>query len=590
MTHLNIQQGQNIEVVSTNLIKKLYEAALSVPEPLEGEQDAAYMSGNLQVDKSYRAQVEYLTNRFDDLHINVTVGYYMLFHDSAVNDVLKNTIGDGIGVLESQLKAANPKDSELGLANNTDIVDTRELCLIEGTDLIGGFLTGCSNITTIGIPCNATSIRFNTRSTVNNIVVKNIKNFLNAWIPYNYNFNRNQSGWDLYTTSDGSNIQKVETLTIPSGVTFQDNNEYAPLYKCKSVTTLNVPNTQNTLGGCRYSYLQNLIFEQNSSLSKICSYAFEQCTNLSLNASNLPSTITTIGTSAFYGCTNLTGTLNLPNLTTLGNYAFYAAGITSITDLGSISIIDESAFQNCSNLNTVYIPSTLTYLGRNSFTGCAIRNIVVDDIWTLINCHAEGDTGFYGGSTAATNAKIYIGSIDPANELKDAIWDGTKYVYYNAAQWKFYHAAIQSLKIINVNGNIPGSFAQDCKNLKKIDVREGVTEIGYHCFEGSGPFEEIWLPTTFTGFGNDAFKATSSNNNKIICLSMTPPTKSNFAPSGTYYCPDSVVADYGASWIGTSNVKGLSELANISDNFKNALVDHGCTATGSTGNWTILAP
>lgn len=77
MTHLNIQQGQNIEVVSTKLIQKLYEAALSVPEPLEGEQDAAYMSGNLQVDKSYRSQVEYLTNRFDDLHINVTAGYYM---------------------------------------------------------------------------------------------------------------------------------------------------------------------------------------------------------------------------------------------------------------------------------------------------------------------------------------------------------------------------------------------------------------------------------------------------------------------------------------------------------------------------------
>ena len=72
MTHLNIQQGSNVEIVTTQIIKKLYDAALSVPEPLEGEQDAAYMSGNLQVDKSYRAQVEYLTNRFDDLHINVT--------------------------------------------------------------------------------------------------------------------------------------------------------------------------------------------------------------------------------------------------------------------------------------------------------------------------------------------------------------------------------------------------------------------------------------------------------------------------------------------------------------------------------------
>lgn len=87
MTHLNIQQGQNIEVVSTSIIKKLYEVALSVPEPLEGEQDAAYMSGNLQVDKSYRSQVEYLTTRFPDLHINVTDSYYIPFEDSNVQSV-----------------------------------------------------------------------------------------------------------------------------------------------------------------------------------------------------------------------------------------------------------------------------------------------------------------------------------------------------------------------------------------------------------------------------------------------------------------------------------------------------------------------
>ena len=38
MTHLNIQQGSNVEIVTTQIIQKLYEAALSVPEPLEGEE------------------------------------------------------------------------------------------------------------------------------------------------------------------------------------------------------------------------------------------------------------------------------------------------------------------------------------------------------------------------------------------------------------------------------------------------------------------------------------------------------------------------------------------------------------------------
>ena len=153
MTHLNIQQGQNIEVVSTNLIKKLYEAALSVPEPLEGEQDAAYMSGNLQVDKSYRAQVEYLTNRFDDLHINVTYSYYIPFEDSAVlNILLANNIGsDGIGVTEAE--AANATFTIGFFENNTDITsfNTFNLFTKANTNPPSNLFYNCTNLTSIDL-------------------------------------------------------------------------------------------------------------------------------------------------------------------------------------------------------------------------------------------------------------------------------------------------------------------------------------------------------------------------------------------------------------------------------------------------------
>ena len=47
MNTLRIQQGNNIEVVTTNIIKKLYDVALSIPTPLEGETYPVYLSGNL---------------------------------------------------------------------------------------------------------------------------------------------------------------------------------------------------------------------------------------------------------------------------------------------------------------------------------------------------------------------------------------------------------------------------------------------------------------------------------------------------------------------------------------------------------------
>ena len=94
MTHLNIQQGSGVEIVSAQIIKKLYDIALTVPEPQEGETDAAYMSGHISVTQTYQQYVEYLAGtigegtsgvvtsirqnpggRFQALTIDVTNGY-----------------------------------------------------------------------------------------------------------------------------------------------------------------------------------------------------------------------------------------------------------------------------------------------------------------------------------------------------------------------------------------------------------------------------------------------------------------------------------------------------------------------------------
>lgn len=150
MTHLNIQQGSNVEIVTAQIIKKLYDAALSVPEPQSGEEDAAYMSGNLQVNKAYRSQVEYLTNRFNDLSINVTIGYYISFEDSAVlNALLANNIGDGIGVTEAE--AANAIFTNSTFRTNTNIIsfNTFGLFTKANNNPPGALFQNCTSLTSI---------------------------------------------------------------------------------------------------------------------------------------------------------------------------------------------------------------------------------------------------------------------------------------------------------------------------------------------------------------------------------------------------------------------------------------------------------
>ena len=135
--------------------------------------------------------------------------------------------------------------------------------------------------------------------------------------------------------------------------------------------------TSNPLENAHHLYLngteiENLVIPSTKTQIKTLTFAggaFQTVT--------IPNTITNIGTKAFFNCRNLViPDLNLPNLLTLGNYAFGSATdnggvkIETITDLGSISKIPDGCFRNCSSLTSVTLPSTLNTIGDYSFGKC----------------------------------------------------------------------------------------------------------------------------------------------------------------------------------------------------------------------------
>ena len=331
MTHLNIQQGQNIEVVSTNLIKKLYEAALSVPEPLEGEQDAAYMSGNLQVDRSYRSYVQYLTDRFHDLHINVTDSYYIPFEDSAVlNVLLANNIGsDGIGVTEAE--AANATLTTAMLKNNKDITSFDEFKYFTkaNTNPPNQLFMGCSNLSSVDLS-NVTTL-----------------------------------------SSEEFRETALTSVVLPENVTTISNNCFQ---KNSSLLSVSAPGVQ-VINSQAFNQCTGLTsFSDFSNVITFGEQCFRNCSQLQLSASALINA-TSMGKYAFSGCTLLTGELNLPNLTgVLGEHAFENTHISSISSLGSVTEIGEYAFGN-TNISSITIPNSVKKCGCN-----IVHNTIVPEI------------------------------------------------------------------------------------------------------------------------------------------------------------------------------------------------------------------
>ena len=80
--------------------------------------------------------------------------------------------------------------------------------------------------------------------------------------------------------------------------------------------------------------------------------AFEGCSGLT--SVTIPNSVTSIGYSAFSGCSGLTS-VTIPNsVTSIGSYAFYkCSGLTSITIPNSVTSIGGSAFEGCTNLTDV---------------------------------------------------------------------------------------------------------------------------------------------------------------------------------------------------------------------------------------------
>ena len=159
MTHLRIKQNTITENVTSDLITKLYTEAKQIKDYEETNQiqnSQVELQGNLQVSKVYDDEITYLETKFPNLHINTTVGRYIRFEDSTIQQIIAQNFGDGIGITTTEAATVNGYSSNPGFLalfqSNANITSFNELKYFTNTTKIRyNTFQNCTNLESVDL-------------------------------------------------------------------------------------------------------------------------------------------------------------------------------------------------------------------------------------------------------------------------------------------------------------------------------------------------------------------------------------------------------------------------------------------------------
>lgn len=269
-------------------------------------------------------------------------------------------------------------------------------------------------ITTLEIPSEITSIGDGVFLSSNSLTNLTLSSKITSAGKYAFNNCSNLKDIRYYIYDDlATYIQKGHpAFYVNCGIKYYWNNQ--------EITTLEIPTSVTSIGNHAFYGCNGLTsVEFPSNLSSIGDWAFSNCSGLT--SVDLPSSITKMGECVFYYCKNLSSVKLPSEITAISNGAFGYSSLKDIELPAGITSIGDDAFVNCSNLQNINLPSGITTIGTGAFWDCSnLTNVILPSALASIGAIAFANCSNLANVTLSSNiTSIGYSAFSDCNSLKN---------------------------------------------------------------------------------------------------------------------------------------------------------------------------
>lgn len=351
---------------------------------------------------------------------------------------------------------------------------------------------GCESLTNVNIPESVENIgsgAFSHCSSITEFYVNENNNYYTS--ENGVLFNKDKITLIAYPAG---NLQNE--YIIPESITVIGNDAFS---SCTNLSAIKIPNSITRIGSCAFmdcNSLTEIIIPDG--ISSINYMTFAGCSNL-INVT-IPASVVSFGNDVFNNCDSLTNIYVDENswcYSSVDGVLFnkdkteliaYPSGKrqNEYTVPDNVTSIYTSAFRYCNNLTNVIISNTVKEIGYNAFEYCDnLTNVIIGDDVTVIGERA------FEGCTKLTD--IYVNENNPEYISVDGVLfdkNMTELIVYPAGKSKTKYNVPEGVT------NIHERSFMHCKQLIEIFIPTTVTSIGFASFHDCKNLTDIYYDGT----------------------------------------------------------------------------------------------